>query len=76
MRFFNLRHFLRRALRHDLSAVIARVRTEVNDPVCRFDHVEVVFDHDDRMACVHEPLKNFKQHPHVIEVQPGRGFVE
>src|SRR5262245_37643874 len=42
----HLGHVLRRALRDDRTPAVAALRPHVDDPVCRFDHLEVVFDHD------------------------------
>ena len=42
----------RRAGRDDAAAAIAAFGTEVDDPVGGLDHVEVVLDHDDRVAVV------------------------
>jgi hypothetical protein len=35
-----------------------------------------MLDDDHGMPTVHEALKNFQQHAHVVEVQAGGGFVE
>ena len=42
---------------------------EVDDPVGRLDHVEVVLDDDDRVARVDEAVQHFEQLAHVLEVQ-------
>src|SRR6476660_4211196 len=47
-----LRHrgdVFRRSLRNDGAAGRAALRTQVDDPVGRLDHVQVVFDDDDRI---------------------------
>ncbi len=54
------RHFLRRSLSHDLPAASTSFRAEVNHPIGAFDHVEVVFDHDDGMARIHKTLENLQ----------------
>ena len=36
-------HRLRGATHHDLSTFIAAFWTEIDDPVCATDHIEVVF---------------------------------
>jgi hypothetical protein len=64
------------ALRHDFTALITGVGTEINNPVGGFDDVEVVLNDDDGMTGIHEALENLEQHAHVIEVQAGGGLVE
>src|SRR5687767_14130961 len=49
-RAFGGRDLLRRAGDEDFAAALAALRTQVDDPVCRLDHVEVVLDDDDRVA--------------------------
>src|SRR5688500_18203225 len=51
-----LGHLLRRARRDQLAARLAAPGPEVDHPVGLLDHVEVVLDHDDRVAGVDEPL--------------------
>ena len=70
------RHFLGCPLGHDFSTLVARVRSKVNDPIGGFDHVEIVFNHNDRMPRLHESLKNLEQHTHIVKVQAGGGFIE
>src|SRR5690606_22573350 len=50
-------HVLRRALRHDLAAGVAAFGPEVDDPIGGLDDLEIVFDHDDRIACFDQFLK-------------------
>ena len=38
-------HRFRGAYHHDLAALIAAIRSEINDPVGTADHIEVVLDH-------------------------------
>ena len=71
--FHNL---LRRSARHDVPAVRARFRAQVDDPVGRLDHVEIVLDHDDRVALVDEAIEHFEQLGQVVEVQAGGRLVE
>lgn len=70
------RYFLRAALRDDAPALVPRSWPEIDDPVGRFDYVQVVFNNQYRMTGIHKPLKDFQQHANVIEVKAGGGFVE
>ena len=51
------RDLLGRAGRDDAAALVAALRAEVDEPVGALDHVEVVLDHDDRVAGVDEPVR-------------------
>ena len=59
-----------------VAAAIAALGPEVDDPVGRLDDVEIVLDHEHRVAAVDEPVQHVEQHAHVLEVQAGRRLVE
>jgi hypothetical protein len=58
------------------TALLAALRAQVERAVGGLDHVEVVLDHHDRVARVHEPLQHLEQLLDVGEVQAGRRLVE
>ena len=35
-----------------------------------------MLNHDDGVTQTHQTLENFEQLPHIVEVQPGGGFIE
>ena len=43
-----------RSASDDFASVGPAFRADVDDPVCSLDDVEVVFDHDDAVACIDE----------------------
>jgi len=47
-----------RARADKVPTAIAAFRTEVDDPVCRFDDLEIVFDYDDRASRIDETAKS------------------
>ncbi len=61
---------------YHLSAAVAALRPEVDDPVRGADDVEVVLDHHQRMASRDQLPEGSQQLGDVVEVQPGGGFVE
>ena len=67
---------LGRARRDQPAARLAALRTEVDDPVGRADHVEVVLDDDQRMPGVEQAAERAEQLRDVVEVQAGRRLVE
>jgi len=50
-------HFCRGAGDHDLTTTDAAFRAEVDDPVGGLDDVEVVFDDDDGVAMIAQPMQ-------------------
>ena len=52
---------LRRAGTDERVSVVAAFRTEVDDPVCRFDDVEVVLDDDDGVSVVAQAGEDAQQ---------------
>lgn len=71
-----LHHILRHARRDNLAPAYAAFRPQVDDPVRRLDHLEVMLDHHDRIPLFHQRVEHFEQLPHVLEMQAGRRFVE
>ena len=67
---------LRRPLAHQLTPCIAPLRTQVDEPVAGGDHIQVVFDHQQRVALQQQPAQGLEQYRDVGEMKPGGGFVE
>jgi hypothetical protein len=61
---------------HDLAAVLAGARADVDDPVGGADGVLVVLDDDQRVAQVAQPDQRLDQPVVVALVQPDRRLVE
>src|SRR6185436_18642627 len=70
------RELLGRPLGDDLPAAVAAFRTEVDHPVRGLDHIQVVFDDHNRVACVAQPVQHVQQHPDVVEVQAGGRLIQ
>jgi len=52
---------LGRAFEHDLAALRAAFGAHIDDPVRIFDHPGVMFDHNNRVAGVHQPVHDLQQ---------------
>ena len=72
----NLRHGLGRALGHDPASRPTGLGSEIDDPIGALDHVEMVLDDEHGVARVDQPVQDEHEHPHVVQVQAGGGFVE
>ena len=68
--------FFRCARGHDASTVFTTFRTKIDNVVGAFDYVEIVFDHQHRIAERDEPLQHVEQFMDVSEMQPRRRLVE
>ena len=68
--------FFRRTFGHDFSAAGTTFGTEVNDPVRRFDHIQIMFDDEQRVAGVAQLEQHFEQFRHVVKMQAGRRLVQ
>src|SRR5436189_3836607 len=55
------RHVFRRSLRDNAPARLAAFRTEINDPIRRFDDIEIVLDDEQRVARGAEFEQHFQQ---------------
>ena len=72
----DLDDFLGRPLGDDPPALCAAVRPQVDDPVGRLDHVEIVLDHDDRVPQCGEAVKHIEQLANVVEMQARGRLVQ
>src|SRR5438093_6381173 len=59
--FLGLRKSFRRSLRHNPAATVTAFRAKINDPVGRFDHVQIMFDHQQRIAGRAQFEEDFQQ---------------
>ena len=71
-----MRDLLGRAHRHQPAAVFAALGAEVDDPVGHLDHIEVVLDHDQRVAGLEQLAERREQLRDVVEVQARGRLVE
>src|ERR1700733_6100292 len=65
-----------RALRHDAASTFTAFRTEIDDPIGLFDHVEVVLDDQHGVAEGNQTLEHIQEFADIVKVQTGRWFVE
>ena len=59
--FLHLGHFFRSAGGYYIAAAVAALRAQVDDMVCGFDHIQIVFDHQNRIARIHQTLQHFNE---------------
>ncbi len=71
-----LHDVFRRPRDDDAAAVVAGLGAQVDDPVGRLDHVEVVLDDDHRVAQIDQAIEHVEQLANVVEVQARRRLVE
>ena len=76
VRRLHARDLLRGAGRHHVAAARAAFRAEIDGPIGRFDHIQVVLDDDEASAVRDQPLERGQQLRNVVEVQPGGRLVE
>ena len=69
-------HILRRAFGHQQAAGVAAFGAQVDQPVGGADHVEVVLDHDERVAAFEQLAQGAHELGDVVEVQAGGRLVE
>ena len=58
---FHLGHFLRGAGGDHITTAAAALRTQINDIICGFDHIQIVFNHQNRVAGIHQSLQDINQ---------------
>ena len=67
---------IRRARAQQFAAGVTAFGAEVDDPVGGTDHVEVVFDDNQRVAGGDQLAERAQQFAHIIEMQPRGRFVK
>lgn len=67
---------MRRALGHDLTAMYAGGRADIDDVVGRQDRILVMLDDNDGIADIAQMLQRFEKAGIVALVQADGGFVE
>ena len=71
-----LRHRFRCTDRHYLAPAHAALRPQIDQPVRRLDHFQVMLDHNDRIPLLHQRVEHFEEFADVFEMQAGRRLVE
>ena len=71
-----LAHLFWVALDHHATASVAAFGPQVNQPVAGADHIQVVFDDDQRMPCLQQAAQGAHEFGDVVKVQPGGGLVK
>src|SRR5829696_3730808 len=69
-------NLLRSTCGNELSAGFAPLRPEVQYPVGRLDHVQVVLDDDYRIALVTQAMEHVEELGYIVEVQAGGRLIE
>src|SRR5271154_2203294 len=64
------------ALGNNASAVFARFRPQINEPIRRPNDIQIMLNYQYVMALIHKPLEHFEQDAHVLEVQAGCRLIE
>jgi len=63
-------------LRNDSAAFLSSSRPEIDDPVRRLDHIEIVFEDDDRVPLSCQAMQDPDQPLDVLEVKARGGLIE
>ena len=67
---------LRRPGGHETAPGGTPIRAQIDDPVGRLDHLDVVLDDDDRVAPLDEAMQEIEQLANVVEMQTRRRLVQ
>ena len=55
---------------------MAAFGSKIDNPVRALNDIEMMFDHEDRVSGIHQPLQTIQQALNIGQMQPGRGFIE
>jgi hypothetical protein len=76
MAFGAICELFRSSFSDNLPAAVPGIRAEIDQPIRRLDHVQVMLNDNDGVAGIDEAMKDFEQDADVVKVEPGGGFVE
>ena len=68
MRVRNLEYGFGSSLGDYHPSPISRLRSQVDDPVCSFDHVEMVLDDENGVTGVYQPIEHLNEHPDIVQM--------
>src|SRR6516225_4742929 len=71
-----MRDLFRSSSGHDAAAMDSSIGTKVDNPVGRFDDIQMMLDNDYRVSQVCQSAENVQQFLYIVEMQSGRRFVE
>ena len=64
------------AFSYQHAAVVATFWAHVQHPVCAFNHVKVVLNHQHGIALFNQRVQYFQQHGNVMKVQASGGLIQ
>ena len=56
-----MNNLFRRSFKNNFPTPVATFRTQVNNPVCGFNDVHVVFNDDHRIAAIYQLIQHIQQ---------------
>ena len=65
---FLLLQFRGHSCEYQLAALVTRFGSKVNYPVGTFDHVQIMFNHNNRMPLFNQGVESSKQFSYVLEM--------
>jgi hypothetical protein len=71
IRVLHLRNFFRCAAPHNLAAFIAALRAQINDIVRTFQDIQVMLNHHQGVAAIHQLIEALKQRGNIVKMQAG-----
>ena len=69
-------NLLRRTCGNYSASAVPSLGTEINDMIRSFDNIKVVFNNNDRVACVNKSMKHLNKTVNICGVEACCGFVK
>ena len=61
---------------HQLAPLVARLRADIDDPVGRLDHIQIVLDHHDAVPFGDKAVEGFQQDGDIVDMKARSRFVK
>ena len=69
-------NIIRRSAKNKLAALIPAIRAKVDQIIRAFDDVEIMFNDQDRIAPIDQPLQDLKQFVDIGKMKSRRRFIK
>lgn len=76
MTLFHLDDVFRCTCSYDLPATKPTFRAHINNPICAFDDIQIVFNDNYRMTCIYQLIESIEQFGNVFEMKTGGWFIK
>ena len=73
---FIFSYFFRCSGTNNLTALGSSFGSHINNMICHFNDIQVMFNHNYRISFIYQPVQYFEQYPDIFKMKSGCGFIQ